>query len=56
MNTQNCSRQEFAREQSHELLNHFPSHVKGKKASIPVITICMQPGSGGHLIINARLF
>jgi len=50
MNSQNCSIQEFANEQSHEQINHFSSNVKGKKASIPVITICMQPGSGGHLI------
>lgn len=50
MNSQNCSIQEFAREQSHELINHFSNTVKRKKASIPVITICMQPGSGGHLI------
>ena len=50
MNAQNCSIQEFVREQSHELINHFSNSVKEKKAAIPIITVCMQPGSGGHLI------
>jgi cytidylate kinase len=53
MNTKNCSIQEFATEQSHEIINHFSATGMVKKASIPVITVCMQPGSGGHLIADA---
>ncbi len=50
MNSENCSIQDFATKQSQELINYFSTSVMDKKAAIPVITICMQPGSGGRLI------
>ena len=50
MNARNCSAKEFATRQSHELINHFSGLEMEKTASIPVITVCTQPGSGGHLI------
>jgi len=50
MSNQNRSIREFLTEQSHEIINHFSALEMKKKALIPVITVCMQPGSGGHLI------
>jgi len=50
MNAQNCSAKDFVTRQSHELINHFTARGMERKAAIPVITICAQPGSGGHLI------
>lgn len=50
MSNQNCTIQEFVEEQSHDITNHFSALEMQKKASIPVVTVCMQPGSGGHLI------
>ena len=53
MSAKSYSVQEFAREQSREIINHLSDRVMDAKASIPVITLCTQPGSGGHLIAAA---
>jgi cytidylate kinase len=50
MSSEKYSIKDFATEQSHELLNHLSTDGMTKQASIPVITVCMQPGTGGHLI------
>lgn len=50
MSSQKYSVKDFAKEQSHELLNHLSTNGMTTQVSIPIITICMQPGTGGHLI------
>lgn len=50
MSDRNLSVQEFVQEQTRETLNRLSDNVAHTKASVPVVTICTQPGSGGHLI------
>ncbi|NNF98709.1 MAG: cytidylate kinase-like family protein [Desulfobacteraceae bacterium] len=51
MNEKNPSIKEFTSELDKKL-EKLPTEKTGREEDIPVITICMEPGSGGHLIAS----
>jgi cytidylate kinase len=63
MDTIDLSVEKFITEQQEISKNKVPAAKLNKRASVPVITICMEPGSGGRLIageiaqrLNFQLF
>ncbi|MCP4746817.1 MAG: cytidylate kinase-like family protein [Desulfobacteraceae bacterium] len=63
MNGVNLSIKKFITEQTEKRLNGFSNTAIQKDAVIPIITVCMEPGSGGHLIafeiakrLNVKLY
>ncbi|MEN8244152.1 MAG: cytidylate kinase-like family protein [Thermodesulfobacteriota bacterium] len=50
MDSENSPKEEFPGKQSRELIDQLLAKVKAKNSPLPVITMCIQPGSGGHMI------
>ena len=63
MNTTNITVEQFINQQQDIRKKQAPTATMGNRVWVPVITVCMEPGSGGHLIastlaerLNFRLF
>jgi len=63
MATKKLSVEDFISEQLKIIRQHVPDVRLKENASIPIITVCIQPGSGGHMIatdiakrLNFKLF
>jgi cytidylate kinase len=52
MKTTDLTVKQFAAEQQQFRQDQFPKSAWQKSVSIPVITVCMEPGSGGRLIAS----